>query len=121
MAPEPTTPRDRHRLFAWPDPVGFSGGSHHRRRTTDRDALLDQIFERYRAEGLAVGYTMPDFRRDYIKEHLPELPREDREDVLRALPAEELLAVVPLDEVRRYLDELTAGQEAPSRKPRRKK
>ncbi len=103
-----------------PDLAGFSGGAY-RRRSTDTDALLDQLFERYRQEGLAVGYTMPDFRRDYIKEHLPELPRGDREDVLGSLPAEELLAVLPLEQIRQYLDRATAGHKGGVSKPRRKK
>jgi hypothetical protein len=75
----------------------------------------------YGREETDVGYAIPEFRRDFIKEHWPELSPEDRQDVLRSLPAEELLAVVPLEEIRRYLDRATAGQKAPSHKPRRQK
>ncbi len=50
-----------------------------------------------------------------------ELPRGDREDVLRSLPAEELLAILPLEQIRQYLDRATAGHKAGVSEPRRKK
>ena len=77
-----------------------------------------------------MAYTMADFRRDYAKRHFLDLTRQEREEVLRALPAEErlaglpaeeLLAALPVEEIRRYLDGVTAGRKVPSRKPRRKK
>jgi hypothetical protein len=79
------------------------------------------LLEPIRGEGLAVVYTMRDFQRDYIKEHLPQLTPEERADVLRSLPVEVVLAGIPLGEIRRYLDRVTAGPKAPSRRPRRKK
>jgi hypothetical protein len=127
-----------HLFSAAPDLVGF-GRRTYRRHSEFTSGLLDLLFGRYREEGLIVPYTMQDFMRDYIKERLPELPREEREDVLRSLPLEERLAGIPPEErlagippeerlaglppeqIRQFLDRLTAGQEAPSRKPRRKK
>ncbi len=109
-----------HLFSASPELVGF-GGRAYRRRSEDTSRLLDELFGQFRGEGLAVAYTMRDFRRDYVKKHLPELAREELEDVLRALPAEELLAVLPLEQIRLYLDRETAGHKARSPKPRRKK
>jgi hypothetical protein len=126
-----------HLFGASSDLVAFGLGAY-RPRSEDISGVLDQLFRRYREEGLIMPYTMQDFIRDYIKEHLPELPRDQRVDVLRSLPAEELLAGVPVEErlasipaeerlagippeeIRRYLDRVTAGQKAPARRPRRK-
>jgi hypothetical protein len=66
--------------------------------------LLRRLFEGYRQEGLAMPYTMEDFCRDYVKEHLedlpPELRREDLtpEQVTRILRAQELLPKVSPEE-----------------------
>jgi hypothetical protein len=75
-------------------------------------------------------YTMRDFRRDYIKEHLPKLTSEEIQDVLRVVPPEEILATLSAEEIlatlsaeqlRAYLDRVTADRKSRSRQPRRKK
>jgi hypothetical protein len=109
-----------HLFSASPDLVRFGGGTY-RRRSGDTSQLLDQLFGRFRGEGVIMPYTMEDFRRDYIKEHFPELPREEREDLLRALPAEEVLAALPVEQIRKYLDRATAEPKIRTRPPRRKK
>jgi hypothetical protein len=118
-----------HLFSASPDLVGFGGGAY-RRRSADASGLLEELFGRFRGEGLAVAYTMADFRRDYIKEHFPELSREDLEYVLRALPPEIRLAGLPpearlaglsVEQIRQYLDRETAGPKTRSPKSRRKK
>jgi hypothetical protein len=118
-----------HLFSASPDLVRFGGGRYQRRSETTSQ-LLELLFGRFCGEGVIMPYTMEDFKRDYVKEHLLKLPREGREDVLRALPveerlaglaAEERLAGLPLEEIRRYLDRAGAGPKAPARKPRRKK
>ena len=80
-----------------------------------------------------MSYTMEDFVRDYIKEHFPRLtpeerrevlqslPAAERKEVLRSLPPEERLAGLSAEQIRQYLDQLTAGRPARPRKPRRKK
>jgi hypothetical protein len=126
-----------HLFSTSPDLVGF-GRRSYPQRSEFTSALLDQLFGRYREEGLIMPYTMHEFMRDYIKERLPELPREEREEVLRSLPAEERLAGIPAEErlagipteerlaglpveqIRRYLDQVTADHEIRSRPPRRK-
>jgi hypothetical protein len=68
-----------------------------------------------------MSYTMADFKRDYFKEHFPQLTPEERQEVLRSLPPEELLAALTADEIRQYLDRLTAARPAEPRRSRRKR
>lgn len=89
-----------------------------------------------------MSFTMEDFNRQYVKEHfarltpkerreaLELLPPEEREEVLQALPPEERLAGFPpeqrlaglsAEQIREYLDRLTAEQGGTQRKTRRKK
>jgi hypothetical protein len=84
-------------------------------------------------EGFAIAYTMEDVQRWYAKEHFarltPEeqreafqaLPPEKQQDLLQALPPERLLGVLSPEQIRQYLERLTAGKPAEPRKPRRKK
>jgi hypothetical protein len=121
-----------HLFSASPELVGFASGAY-RRRSQDTSALLRQLFERFRGEGIAMSYTMEDFRRQYAKEHFAELtPEEQREalealppeklqEVLQALPPEERLAGLSPEQIQQYLNQLTAGKTAGPRKPRRKK
>ncbi len=126
-----------HLFSASADLVHF-GGTAYRPRSEDTSRLLDQLFGQLREEGLAVAYTMRDFRRDYIKEHLAELtpeellaalPAEGRQAVVRAAPAEELLDALPEElrdalpeeKIRAYLGRKAARHEIRSRQPRRKK
>jgi len=91
-----------------------------------------------------MSYTMEDFKRDYFKEHFAKLTPEERREVLQSLPVkecrdvllwlpaarrreviqslrpEELLAGMSEEQIREYLDQLTAGRPAQPRKPRRK-
>jgi hypothetical protein len=66
-----------------------------------------------------MAYTMEDFRRDYAKEHFPELPLEDQQEVIQKLPAEIRLAGLSEEQIQEYLNTLRAKSQA--RKPRRKK
>jgi hypothetical protein len=130
-----------HLFSASPELVGFASGAY-QRRSEDTSALLRQLFERFRREGLAMSFTMEDFRRQYAKEHfalltpeeqreaLERLSPEQRREVLQALPPEERLAGLSPEErladlspeqIRQYLDRLTTGRPAAARKPRRKK
>ena len=96
------------------------GSSVYRRRSEDTSVLLEQLFERFRREDFAMSYTMADFRRDYIKEHLPQLPLEERREVLASLPLEERFAGLSEEQIRHYLDQ-HSGRATERRKPRRKK
>jgi hypothetical protein len=133
-----------HLFSASPELVVF-GSSAYRRRSENTSALLRQLFERFQAEGLAMTYTMKDFQRQYAKEHFGELtPEEQRdllkrlppelhrevleslspevqEEVLQALPPEKRLAGLTAEQIRQYLDRLTAQGPRKPQKPRRKK
>jgi MgtE-like protein len=94
-----------HLFSAAPELIGFGQGVY-RRRSQETSLLLGQLFERLRKEGLAMSYTMEDFKRQYIREHfsqltpeeqrgaLERLSPEDLQEVLRSLPAERLREAV---------------------------
>ena len=108
-----------HLFSASPELVDFAGTAY-QQRSEDTSSLLEQLFERLQREGLTMSYTMADFRRDYIKEHFPQLTPEEQEDVLQSLPPEKRLAGLSVEQIRQYLDQLNASRRTP-RKPRRKK
>jgi hypothetical protein len=133
-----------HLFSAAPALVEYGRGAY-RRRSEDTSLLLGQLLQTFQGEGFAMSYTMEDFKRDYVKEHFAKLtpeerrevlqaltPEEQREalerlpperlrEVLQALPPEKLLAGLSADQIRQYLDQLTAGRPAGPRKPRRKR
>src|SRR5205823_9016250 len=102
--------------------VGFGQGAY-RRRSENTSALLVQLLERFQGEGLLMSYTMEDFQRDYVKEHFPKLtpaeqqealqalPPEKQQEVLQALPPEKRLAGLSAEQIRAYLDQLTADRQ----------
>jgi hypothetical protein len=71
------------------------GAEHYRQRSSETSTLLDRLFEQYRKEGIQMPYTMEDFRRDYVREHIEDLTAEER---LRGLPPEERLKGLPPEE-----------------------
>jgi hypothetical protein len=109
-----------HLFSAQPALIEF-GGRTYGRRSEDTSGLLVQLFEGFQAEGLAMPFTMADFRRQFVKEHFPQLSDEEQEEVLRRLPPEKRLAGLTEEQIREYLDRLSSRQPAPKRKPRRKK
>ncbi len=95
--------------------------AHDRHPSEQRYMLLDQILATYQSEGIAVPYTMEDFRKDYIKEHLRDLTGEDlRQALERLTPAERLEGLSP-EEIERVLQARIGEGPAGRRKPRRKK
>jgi hypothetical protein len=109
-----------HLFSASPELLGFASGAY-RRRSEQTSRVLDQLFARLRGEGLTVTFTMEDFNRQYIMERFPQLTPEEQDKVLQAFPPERRLAGLSEEEIRQYLDQLTAGRAASPRKPRRKK
>lgn len=80
-----------HLLSAKPALVEF-GATNYQRRSPDTSTLLDQLFEGFQREGIAVSYTMEDFRREYIRTHFTP------EQLLKMLPPDELLKALSPDE-----------------------
>jgi hypothetical protein len=83
-------------------------------------------------------FTIQDFRRQYVKEHFPELTVQEQKEVLQelssearlagltpearlaGLPPEARLAGLTPEQIQKYLDELKT-RKSPTRKSRRKK
>ncbi len=120
-----------HLFSASPELVGF-GGRTYQRHSRNTSGLLIQLFEGLHAEGFPMPYTMEEFQRQFVKDHFPKLtpearkdvikslPQEEREDMIKSLPPEERLAGLTEEQIREYLNRLSAERPAAPRKPRRK-
>jgi MgtE intracellular N domain len=78
---------------------------------------LERLSPEHRREVLQVAQLTPHEQR----EALERLSPEHRREVLQSLPPEERLAGLSAEQIRQYLDRLTAEHPAPARRPRRKK
>jgi hypothetical protein len=95
-----------HLFSAVPEQVAFAVDAY-RQRSEETSTLLNQLFEGYKKEGLAMPYTMEDFRREYAKEIEEEqlkLAKEllkimPREEVFKVFPPEELVKALPPEEI----------------------
>jgi hypothetical protein len=137
LPPEPHN-APLHLFSASPELVAF-GSSAYEQHSQQTSRLLRQLFEKFKGEGLTMAFTMEDFNRQYIKEHFTQLTREEQREVLQSLPAqdrvaglppeerlaglppEERLAGLTEDQIRKYLEQLSAGRAPRPRKSRRKK
>jgi hypothetical protein len=97
-----------HLFSAVPELVRF-GQKNYRRRSADLSTLLLELFRKYQGEGVAMTYTMEQFRRDFAREHLKDLTPEERlkdltpEERLKDLSVEEIIKGLPVEEVLRSL------------------
>jgi hypothetical protein len=109
-----------HLFSASAETVGYGAG-HYEQRSHDTSSLVGRLLGSYQGEGIAMSYTMADYRRDTAKEYFNELTPEERRKVLENLTAEERLAGLSAEEIAAYLKKLKS--ERPSRKarPRRKR
>jgi len=109
-----------HLFSASAETVGYGAG-HYEQRSHDTSSLVGRLLGSYQGEGIAMSYTMADYRRDTAEEYLKELTPEERRKVLENLTAEERLAGLSAEEIAAYLKKLKS--ERPSRKarPRRKR
>jgi hypothetical protein len=103
-----------HLFSAVPERVQF-GREHYRQRSPDTSSLILQLIQGYEAEGIAMPYTIEDFRRDYAKEHFKDLTPEERLEALKALTAEEQETIV-----RELQKGKAEGSPTPRKKPRRR-
>jgi hypothetical protein len=110
-----------HLLSASPDQVSY-GVVHYRQRSADTSTVINQLFEGYAQEGLAMPYTMSDFRRDYVKEHLKDLTPKERlegvsvKEVLQYFSPEELLQGLTAEQIQELLRRHTDRRKSPRRK-----
>ena len=81
----------------------------YRPHTDDVSTIMNELLNRYKAQGVVMPYTVEDFRRDYAREHLHQLTPEERteglspEERTEGLSPEELLRGRSVDEVLRGL------------------
>ena len=79
-----------------PERVGLAAGRYHVRQA-EMSTIVGQLFENYQLEGVAMPYTIQDFQKDFVRDHLnllsPDevLRRYSPEDVLRRYSPEEVL------------------------------
>ncbi len=107
-----------HLFSASADKIGY-GADHYRQRSLETSSLLGDLFGVYHGEGLAMSYTMADYRREKLIEQLTKATPEEREKALRDLPLEERLAGVSSKEIAAYLKKLQSARPTRKDKPRR--
>jgi hypothetical protein len=72
------------------------GVGHYRQRSSDTSTLVNQLLQEYQKEGIAMPYTMQDYRRDYAKEHFKDLtPAEQQEAIKDMTPEQRLKDLTP--------------------------
>ncbi len=71
--------------------------------------LLNSLFDNYNMEGIPVAYTMQDFQKDYVKNHLGVLSPDDRlrglspNDRLKGLSLSDRLKGISFEDIQQYL------------------
>jgi hypothetical protein len=105
-------------LFSASEEKVVRGAEQYQQRSEETSTLLRQVFQNYQREGLAMSYTMADFRRDYVKEHLKDLSPEER---MEGLSPEDRLKGLSTEELQCLLQNLRPESSARQRKPRRKR
>src|SRR5205085_879013 len=86
-----------HLFSAATEQVAF-GVREYRQHSPETSTLLHRLFEGYEKEGLAMPYTMEDFRREYAKEIEEERLALARE-LVKIMPPEEILKHLPTEEI----------------------
>jgi hypothetical protein len=82
----------------------YGGKNYHWHSERDR-AILNQLYEFYKQKGAVMPYTMDDFTRDFVSEHIHVLSagevlnRYSPEKRLEGLPAEKRLEGLSIEEI----------------------
>jgi hypothetical protein len=74
-----------HLLSASPEKFRY-GASHYQQHSTETSTLLERLIEGYRREGIAMPYTMEDFRREYMEDGFEEMTPEQQLKLFEKLP-----------------------------------
>ena len=80
-----------HLFSAMTDKIKY-GKDHYSFQSDETSTIVGQLFGTYRGEGLTMPYTIEDFKRDILRDHMADFPPGER---LVGLTAEERLAGMP--------------------------
>ncbi len=108
-------------LFSGSEAQVAYGARQYRQRSEDTSTLLHQLFQGYQREGLAMPYTMEDFRRDYAKEHFKDLTPEEQREAIKGLSPEVRLEGLSVEEIEQFLKKRKPGGASRQGKSRRRK
>jgi hypothetical protein len=79
--------------------------------------VLNSLFDNYNLEGFPVAYTMKDFQKDYVRNHLGLLSPDEvlenftPDEVLQRFSPEEVLQRFSPEEIQLYLKKLSEKSE----------
>ena len=122
-----------HLFSGIPQKVKFAM-SEYRRHTQEMSTIINQLFENYQLEGVSMPYTLENFQKDYVKNHLDLLSSEDRlqglssedrlqglssQDRLQGLSSEDRLKGLSLEEIREYLKRMEKPDGIETPKPKK--
>jgi hypothetical protein len=85
-----------------PEKVGY--GAEHYRQSGEMSTLINDLFKKYHTEGIVMPYTIEDYRKDYVREHMHKLPLAERlkgitpDELFREFPPDELFKGLPPEE-----------------------
>ena len=85
---------------------------HYQWQMEDGSSVINQLLNKYLLEGIAMPYTLEQFRKDYVKAYLAELDPEEvlsrfnPEERLKGLDSEERLKGLDPEEIEAYLKKL---------------
>jgi len=88
-----------HLFSGIPGEVEFAARQY-KGKTQEISTVLNSLFDNYNLEGIPVSYTMQDFQRDYVKNHLEVLSPDDR---LKGLSLSDRLKGISFEEIQQYL------------------
>ncbi len=89
-----------HLFSGIPGEVEFAARQY-RGHTREISTILNQLFENYHLEGLEMAYTMEDFQKDYVRDHLGVLSTDE---ILKRISTDEILKRISLEEIQSYLE-----------------
>ena len=80
------------------------GAAHYHWRQSNHSTVINELFQYYQVEGIAMPYTWDDYYVDFTKRHLDRLSKDDLlakltiEDRLKGLPVEDRLKGLPVED-----------------------
>ncbi|HEV3446802.1 MAG TPA: hypothetical protein VG099_19335 [Gemmataceae bacterium] len=83
-----------HLFSASAETVGYGAG-HYEQRSHEANTLVRDLLTNYRGEGIAMSYTMADYRREKAEEYFNEMTPEKQRELVRVLTPEVLRGLGP--------------------------